>query len=559
MGAVALGLCACNSDEVPNSNKGGEEINSETYLSFSIAMPNDGTRAAAGNVSDANEGDTYIGTEEEQKVTDIRVVLYNEHSIVAYSFDFTENSQHGDGTKFIKSKSGSYYTTDAIKVKNQSYDALVLINPLDEVKNVTEPGMILEKFADQAVEISEDKLVTKKGIFMSNAKGLSTVPETAIKNTKKEAEDNPFKDGSNGIKVDRAVAKVFVGKSTTLSTSDNATVTLKGWTLDITNKKLFWMRKFDKYAAMKNTFYEEEKTTREERFQRYAKDPNFSNGIERNENEFNYITEIVNDVENRSTRFGVAEVSRVRMSIDPSEVVKKDFGFGDNNGLYLLENTMQADRQYQPVTTRVIVQAEYIPNQLFKESDEVQDKSWYDFDGIPIRADYLQKLYNNDAHEPSLDPDEHQMIANELEDILGRDRLDLLINIIEYFETETGNKFNQDLGPDGQSYIMYYDDSHKLSFYKNAICYYPIRIRHFSDDLSDKTNYQYAKTTPDHDGYGRYGVVRNNIYKLTINSVKKPGLPIIDYPNEKDDNDSYYLAIQSHMMPWLVRTQEVDL
>ena len=58
---------------------------------------------------------------------------------------------------------------------------------------------------------------------------------------------------------------------------------------------------------------------------------------------------------------------------------------------------------------------------------------------------------------------------------------------------------------------------------------------------------------------GRYGVLRNNWYKLTVNSVAAPGSPIVpEIPNENDDEESYYLQTTVQIMDWAVRGQKLD-
>jgi hypothetical protein len=93
-----------------------------------------------------------------------------------------------------------------------------------------------------------------------------------------------------------------------------------------------------------------------------------------------------------------------------------------------------------------------------------------------------------------------------------------------------------------------------IKFYKGGVCYYTVLIRHFNDVLASwNGSLPYV--------YGRYGVVRNNIYKITINSIKRPGEPIVTPPtrtNPDDELDSY-LSFDVTVMPWLVRTQQVDL
>ena len=58
-----------------------------------------------------------------------------------------------------------------------------------------------------------------------------------------------------------------------------------------------------------------------------------------------------------------------------------------------------------------------------------------------------------------------------------------------------------------------------LNFYYEGVCYYTVLIRHFSNNM-----------VPVLMGYGRYGVVRNNVYQLSINKIIGPDPPVIPPP-----------------------------
>ena len=68
---------------------------------------------------------------------------------------------------------------------------------------------------------------------------------------------------------------------------------------------------------------------------------------------------------------------------------------------------------------------------------------------------------------------------------------------------------------------------------------------------------------------GRYGVVRNNWYGLTINSAGSPGTPWIPDPTDPDDptkpgtddddNSEAYLSVSITVNPWTFWNQGVDL
>ena len=63
-----------------------------------------------------------------------------------------------------------------------------------------------------------------------------------------------------------------------------------------------------------------------------------------------------------------------------------------------------------------------------------------------------------------------------------------------------------------------------------------------------------------------FATVRNNIYKLSINSILefghpgKPGDdPDPDEPNDPDETPKTYFRVQVRVLPWVVRVNNIDL
>lgn len=95
----------------------------------------------------------------------------------------------------------------------------------------------------------------------------------------------------------------------------------------------------------------------------------------------------------------------------------------------------------------------------------------------------------------------------------------------------------------------------EIRYYKDGECYYYTQaIKHFGQDYKlgdDKTMTKYL---------GRYGVVRNNWYELTINSVSGPGEPEITPPDDEHvDDEEGYIKCTINVLSWAKRSQGVDL
>ena len=146
----------------------------------------------------------------------------------------------------------------------------------------------------------------------------------------------------------------------------------------------------------------------------------------------------------------------------------------------------------------------------------------------------------------------------------------------------------------------------RLDYFKDGICYYVARIKHFGDALTlwnNTDNYTDGSTAYADNLYlGRYGIVRNNWYQLTLNSIDNgPGEPIIPTipgvdpaspdepvpgqptdptdptsptvptdpsdptpnpsnpePDNQDDELKYYIDCNISILSWAKRSQTID-
>lgn len=102
-----------------------------------------------------------------------------------------------------------------------------------------------------------------------------------------------------------------------------------------------------------------------------------------------------------------------------------------------------------------------------------------------------------------------------------------------------------------------------IKYYQNGVTYYYAAvIKHFGDVETPLGNKAIDKienyTKADH--LGRYGVLRNNWYEITINSVSGPGEPEIpEIPTDPADKTKSYINAEINVLSWAKRTQGVDL
>lgn len=134
-----------------------------------------------------------------------------------------------------------------------------------------------------------------------------------------------------------------------------------------------------------------------------------------------------------------------------------------------------------------------------------------------------------------------------------------------------------------------YNNPVLVSYYQNGEMYYNIKIQHFgefetpwggSDVVANGSgvnvneiyfNTLWDQTPTDENIFagkqkflGRYGVVRDNWYKLEINGVTKIGSatpedPSKINPDTPDDEIENYISVHVHIVPWVLRSQSVIL
>ena len=111
-----------------------------------------------------------------------------------------------------------------------------------------------------------------------------------------------------------------------------------------------------------------------------------------------------------------------------------------------------------------------------------------------------------------------------------------------------------------------------FNLYKGGIAYYQALIRHFNEDetpwtptgtMTNSTSGVYGTDSASY--LGRYGVVRNNWYSITLGGIRQIGsavVPPVDPtqdPDIPDDQVVDYLKVKINVMPWSMRFQSVIL
>jgi hypothetical protein len=585
--AAMTASCSSNNDLVNGGN--GENETGSSYASITINLPTtSGTRAENDNFNE--------GTASEYAVNDATLVIFEKGTATSENnFAFVETADLGNLEPWKKDNTTdngiTTETTITAKLEqatvgdgeNCDYYALVILNNKDKnnADKVTLPTSTTTygKWNVAASATAANLVDNTKGFYMANAPEFTTAdaePTTLVKiegiyRTKEEAQSKP----GTTVHVERGLAKVTVGPSGTIDYfaegGANATgtnyssdkVTITNWALDVTNKHSFPVHVT---SGLKDgtTISEGQNVTG------YA-------DIWKNEKATAGTTPATSRFVSNST---TATFKRVYWGIDPNysmgltdlDKCKEQFtiaktngevtwnnGSGSNNPLYCLENTFDIKNMKQGQTTRVLLKATYAPSALASETDKTFFMIGNSSDIWTTKT--LKAQIASKAKEALGKTTELTVVLKG--DLLTAGTHVLTESNVSIKEGETKPelvddglvaKLNNKLGLDATKKIG-------IKTYEKGESYYIARIKHFGDDLTPWVagNENYGENNLN--WLGRYGVLRNNWYELTVNSISGPGYPDVPEvkPDVPDDEDTKYINVSVKILDWAKRSQSLDL
>lgn len=586
---AAASLTACSdSPDIVDNNKGHWNADGTGYVSLSISMPdNVGSKGSRETINDKFEK----GDDNEYVVKNATLVIFsgdanNEASMTieaAYDLPLSFTTEGRDGDQII---SKGKLTKQINKITKPYAKALVILNLpskftlVDNDLKYDGTSYIGKTFADFQALKSELDVNVANGFTMTNAPlttgksgtaaptsaattTLATINKENIKPTAEEAEQNT----AATIYVERSVAKVTVTKSSTASDkiegTTNIKYSIKGFDLDNTNTTSFIVRNADETAT---TWY------------KLKSNSNLVNGDDKyrfigvspvdgtsEESEKLYRTYWAKDPNYDNT------TTAINSSSSTQDGEGHDRFVGIDKPKYCMENTFDVAHQTQVNTTRAILQV-----QMYKEG-ETAGKTYYMYNNdvntfASEGTNFDTEVKNNAKNIPEVKAEGKEVASYELEDakdesgnkIAGYKQIKSVTFTGETSSTNTGDAFD--------AIKKYFGE---IAEYKDGIAYYPVLIKHFGDQLTPWNTDEYGTTQPSAGGIdqiypnntnrdanylGRYGVVRNNWYELSVNKVLRPGSPVINSPSTNPDDElNSYISVSINILSWAKRKQNVDL
>lgn len=399
----------------------------------------------------------------------------------------------------------------------------------------------------------------------------------SVYKTKAQADSADAKE----VFVERALAKVTLKaelQKDTLSASDfviksksttlNKKFSVEAWNLDVTNKTSYLGRSYsnawssfvtanlagtNEYRFVGSKPLREKPATVGEGLQLYrtywGEDPNYSSS---KKEDFNRITKDAT-----------------------ADLVDKPCG--TYNPLYCMENTLDVPQMENgSQVTRAVVKVKFLNGTTFYtfnddnttlydeekmvervkqaiiDNPEVFEKCKKKYPGKKITSNNVTiEWTSQDATAPKRDNDGKIYLKSFT---ISVDSEDLLSKYV--FGADANLNVKLQLG--------------NLLQYVNGFAYYSIPIKHFGNDLTPWS----ATTTGVYPGshyennnnskyLGRYGVLRNNWYDITVSAIRNIGSPVVPEINFNDKNTpdevDNYIAVRINVLSWAKRTQVEEL
>lgn len=392
--------------------------------------------------------------------------------------------------------------------------------------------------------------------------------------TETEAQAKP----STNVYVERAVAKVTMTQSDGDLKSSNVILDdgsadyltkkipwkVLDWRLDLTNRKSYLVRNYnDDWNALRSSsetpaapyrFVGSLPVRQTESLYRtyWGEDPNYSD----------YVS---------------SDFSRLSGTFDTRAANE---AFGDDNPEYCMENTFDVNHQNQDRTTRAVVKVQ-IGNGEDLYTVNGDKTKIYTWEQLNAKYQIDKNLKVAIANHPE---------SYDMMEILGEEgelgnpdcasyelqtKADGTVYVFSATITSS-NGFSQEK-TNGKDFNADKELNFNLNIkkYAGGITYYPLRIKHFGDDLTPWNNSAdvntitpsptpgniYPTTDANRNGnyLGRYGVLRNNWYNLTVNSIAGLGEPVVPPPTtDPDDELNSYISVSVNVLSWARRDQGAE-
>lgn len=525
---LGLGIFAsCSNEELEGFENGQNHQNGEgtlTQIALSVSTSNATTRV------NGNTGDEVFGEDAEYTVNDLTVVFANANGIAQQVFnDLTLKTATNDdeNDKVIR-------VTEPFTVTPGEYYVYVLAN-YEGCKTALSPIIANQTDMKQIFSISDANALAKieeasSNFLMTNSQqpekttiAIGSATDTEKNDAGKDESNNPETVQLLDIDIERVVAKVTFSQTTTTwdvmeGENEVADVTLNGAGLINLNQKMYLVKDdqtFETSPIIGKTWY-------------YPEDPNYNKVLTGASDESTWLSD------NFST---------------PTATITDGFA----SKFYCPENTMTALAQQNGQTTGVVYKATWTPaagaytELAAKDGAGTLDKRYEAVLALKDKnAAITDAIFKKDEGDSSTD----FYTYNDLI-FVSYNAACLYKAIAEFSGNEEGmaSTINTNFGTySTETDVETQENTYGIYKYAAGACYYPVWIKHNPE----------SKTAMEQ---GRYGVVRNHWYDLTVTKISKLGYnkPTYEDPKDPDDPEEVRIQVEAKIKKWILVKQNVEL
>lgn len=560
LAVAALASCSNENLEENSGVEGGSSGYDVAYVSISLTNPKVlGSRASG----------EQTALPAESKINELYVITFNASKVVTKDEDATKYATVLGASSF-GTNSGVTTPNTPIKVGTDTKYLLVVANPgfilksrLDAIADGTNYTAINAMITVPENNTKPNNAYLVEEVVHSNGCAMINVgfyddsdanPDNhawedeclldvsdkivLVSDYKSEAQaQNAAKSNPATLEIERLAAKLEVMIGGSLEVGPFADVTNESlgqfdfgnWTIDYYNSRFF--------PFAKKTTTESSHTTGFYKSNFYTVDPNFTaaGGTE-------YLTGIVKNTLDATTR-------------EPKvEWVTESATAGDNYK-YCIENTMAAGYQKFGAATRLVLKGQYAP---WKAGEFTLGDDWYRLPNGTNSRNFKSFTELLAAYTPAKvkQANSEAMTAEEK----------LLVSACELFYSQIKPELTTN-DPGSFALLMQaiidannIKNGGELSKEEGCIYWYPKSLNYYYYEIRhDNAANSYME-------YGKYGVVRNNYYTLTLTKVNGNGTPWYpgggpEDPDEEEDIDKKgaYLHFEIKVAPWIYWTTNFEI
>ena len=613
MAAAGLLLASCASDDgVSGGGVDSASFGTVGYIGFSIQLPNATTPSLPTRSNDTyNDGDATEYAVKTGKVlffkgaTEETATFIQAQNII----DATTGWNDDSSTKVTSTKTAVAKLDNVSFTSSENLYAYVVLN-YEGTDLATNPsvGTTFKTYSEKTLAAAQtggtlEGAISTNGLLMTNApisdkQGGSVDPtgakitlaavldKSAIKSTSSEAEAAP----AGCVYVERAAAKVTleVTASATeiemvdgdehklaLSTSDIA------WQIINTEKSFYNGRQANESTWL--PYINTEATNANSKY-RFVSNDLFSPAVGTGTHTSAYRTYFAKDPAYTTDYDGSTDALTLDKPVAGDTWLTAYTAEESGKRAYVPENTFPTQYQTRRNTTQATIRVKFNGGADFYTISN--DALYYDETNAKnklaanIMADYYVNQYMTEA-ATNISTAKGTTVTGSLEIALTTsDAGTVTYTATPKFGSYTADDItNSTLKTNLGNAITSAISDNILTLYKNGYAYYNVRIKHFGEvetpwspsgayvtapGTTTELIYKISDATYGDKWFlGRYGIVRDNWYKLSIDGITKLGSatpPTVKGDPIPDDEieQEYYISAHVHILPWVIRNQTVS-